>query len=408
MIISKISIENFKAINSLNFEPRMINLIVGKNNTGKSTLLDAIHISYKPEVLKLFSGNLSKLISTNLASRGAKIAVNYREGNESTLILTLPNTAQVQTHFKDFVREACRFHLNAIGSSLSEASEKILEQELGTFLDDKTTLRLAQYTLLVKSKGVEKPYLSVSPNKGFEILLKLSELLIGKLAELSNKDSERAKYFILDYYFNSYLPKYDARTRAKRDSPVEIIDFNEAEDLEPNSEDPDLKSKVKRIEEIIKENNILEGLERFDLDALLFVDDNGKEFQIPFDFMGDGFRQLVAILWKLNSKETKNKVVLVDEIESHMHPGYVAELTKIIVTLSKNMGLQFFITTHSLDVIDSFLELEAFSDEEKVYLQKEFLILRMERIGNCVVLDTKDYDKARSVRKDILSDLRGI
>ena len=44
-MLEKIEIENFRNIKNLSFEPKRINLILGPNNVGKTTLLEAILIS---------------------------------------------------------------------------------------------------------------------------------------------------------------------------------------------------------------------------------------------------------------------------------------------------------------------------------------------------------------------------
>jgi Predicted ATP-dependent endonuclease of the OLD family len=42
MKVNEISIENFKGIDSLKFQPRLLNVIVGRNNTGKTSILEAM------------------------------------------------------------------------------------------------------------------------------------------------------------------------------------------------------------------------------------------------------------------------------------------------------------------------------------------------------------------------------
>jgi len=44
-MLEKIEIENFRNIKNLSFEPKRINLILGPNNVGKTTLLEAILVS---------------------------------------------------------------------------------------------------------------------------------------------------------------------------------------------------------------------------------------------------------------------------------------------------------------------------------------------------------------------------
>ena len=49
MKITSMNIENFKAIDSLHFNPRMLNIFVGSNNSGKSTILQAIKLAFDEE-----------------------------------------------------------------------------------------------------------------------------------------------------------------------------------------------------------------------------------------------------------------------------------------------------------------------------------------------------------------------
>ena len=39
-----IEIENFRGISHLMYEPKQINLLVGKNNSGKTSVLEAIYL----------------------------------------------------------------------------------------------------------------------------------------------------------------------------------------------------------------------------------------------------------------------------------------------------------------------------------------------------------------------------
>jgi len=41
-MIKKLTIDNFRSIDNLEFEPKRINVIIGEEGTGKSTLLEAL------------------------------------------------------------------------------------------------------------------------------------------------------------------------------------------------------------------------------------------------------------------------------------------------------------------------------------------------------------------------------
>ena len=64
MTITKLSIESFKGINQLSFEPKQLNIIVGRNNTGKTSILQAIDLVFNSKIqyYKQYHSHLSSLI----------------------------------------------------------------------------------------------------------------------------------------------------------------------------------------------------------------------------------------------------------------------------------------------------------------------------------------------------------
>ena len=65
MIIETIKIKNFKGISSLEFNPKRINLIIGKNNTGKTSLIEAINLLSNPnEINQLYPEHITNIIKS--------------------------------------------------------------------------------------------------------------------------------------------------------------------------------------------------------------------------------------------------------------------------------------------------------------------------------------------------------
>ena len=120
--------------------------------------------------------------------------------------------------------------------------------------------------------------------------------------------------------------------------------------------------------------------------------------------MGGGFKILVSILWQISTKNIKDKIILMEEPDRGMHPGYIGELIKILIKFSKDKNVQFFITTHNTDFIEAF-----FNKKYKNYLKKNFSVLRME-IDNEGYLTPQylNYDRALENKDDLQLDLRGI
>ena len=119
--------------------------------------------------------------------------------------------------------------------------------------------------------------------------------------------------------------------------------------------------------------------------------------------MGSGFQSIVEFI---NRIKREHKVILIEEPENHMHPGYAQELLIKIVDFARKEGIQFFITTHSCDVLE-FLSCYNFEPEYKDYLDKELNIIRMETNVESIVASQFDRKNARDVIEKINSDLRG-
>ena len=81
----------------------------------------------------------------------------------------------------------------------------------------------------------------------------------------------------------------------------------------------------------------------------IFLSDGSESRNISFDDLGDGARTSINILLQLFVK--KPKIVLIDEIELHQHKKSLDNLCKTIVRWVKNNKAQLFASTHNLDAI---------------------------------------------------------
>ena len=102
--------------------------------------------------------------------------------------------------------------------------------------------------------------------------------------------------------------------------------------------------------------------------------------------------------------KSKDGILLLEEPENHMHPGYINLLVKHLVDYYKKFNVQIFISTHSLDLIDAFIEYL----KNKPGVQKDFQIIRLYKIDEKIEKDVLTYDQAREAYEDLKIDLRGI
>jgi len=75
---------------------------------------------------------------------------------------------------------------------------------------------------------------------------------------------------------------------------------------------------------------------------------------VAVDWLGDGFRYAVNIL--ALGVLLKGTALLVEELETHQHPESLRKLTEALFELAKQQDLQLFLTTHSLELIDNAME----------------------------------------------------
>lgn len=96
----------------------------------------------------------------------------------------------------------------------------------------------------------------------------------------------------------------------------------------------------------------------------------GHEQPIPIGSMGDGMWRMLAMAIAIT--QCKGGVLLVDEIDTGLHYTVMSDMWKLIFGAAKDLDVQVFATTHSFDCIHS-LATVCLSDtdpENKVTLQR--------------------------------------
>ena len=77
-----------------------------------------------------------------------------------------------------------------------------------------------------------------------------------------------------------------------------------------------------------------------------------KDLYLDLTELGDGARHLISIVATLYSSE--NGQLFIDEIDNGIHYSMLDKVWEIILTLSKELNVQVFATTHSKECIESY------------------------------------------------------
>ena len=325
-MFKKIFIENFRGIHYLKIENlERINLLVGKNSSGKSTILEGIFLnigamnSELPLRINAFR-NYTRIDDMTFRSFFHNLEVNkpIRICSEAikpmmTRDLTINPQIKRETNGKIIKIEDV-----LMGEDSSESKQIISG---------------LKHILKLRKDGSEK-------DREYEALLKQEER---GMSMVPPKNYTESLFGVI------LAPRILPRDNAKR---LARIQFEKRE--------KELIQTLKEIEPELVEIKILDR-------DYIFADINKKNL-IPFAFLGDGVNRLLTIL--LAIYETPNGIVLIDEIENGFHHKSLSILWKAIFSISKKQDVQVFATTHSWENVKTFAKVAKEINDESYRLYR--------------------------------------
>jgi len=112
--------------------------------------------------------------------------------------------------------------------------------------------------------------------------------------------------------------------------------------------------------------------------------DIGMTRLMPVPLMGDGMSRLLEIV--LGIPEIQDGIILIDEIENGMHHRVMNRVWKAIADLARDHNVQIFATTHSAECYRAAQEVFRESD------QYDFRVHRLERVKDTIQAITYDQE----------------
>jgi AAA15 family ATPase/GTPase len=114
-------------------------------------------------------------------------------------------------------------------------------------------------------------------------------------------------------------------------------------------------SALKFLDEDIERIAAQAGTQNYQGRGGFIVKIKGREHPIPIGSMGDGMWRMMAMAIAI--AHCKDGVLLVDEIDTGLHYTVMANMWRLILGTAKELDVQVFATTHSSDCIKSLAEL---------------------------------------------------
>lgn len=319
-----IFIQNYKNIDQLHIGGlERINLFTGKNNTGKSSLLEAI-------ALFVNKGNLN-VIRQILQDRGESLSNDKFEKNDNLL-------NSLASLFTDRIIDFSKESSIVIGPKGRE--EKSL------------SIRFVRYTDYKSSdiETVKRSVLEDNPN-----IIEDGNAEIGLQIKIDGKQKVipfQSNMFGNFYYQNIVAESLDNFQYIKHTSST-------------TEENVRLWDKIALTE---KEDFVIEGLRVIEpnIERIGFVGDlanersaiiklKGNKSILPLKGMGDGINRMLSVI--LAAVNAGGGCLLIDEFENGLHYTVQEKMWEILFKLSHQLNIQVFVTTHSNDCIVGFEEI---------------------------------------------------
>jgi len=305
-MLIKIRIKNFRGIKNCEInELGKVNVFIGKNNSGKSSILDALCLAKCLFNDRLFDDPILRLLL-------------QRKGMERTNY-----TLRSFWHSYD-TRENIQIDLGF-------AENVNFNFEIRWIIDDRLRIYLEESSHTLPSL-IENRYVL-----GKEVLLAGGSGFYGEPLETLIRKYPQVCYFLRELIL---IDDYLARKLERLETNV----FSRI--LEPRL-DKDLVRFLNEIYGINAEALTYTPLSPSSRYFVLAI--ATPRASVHMDELGDGAKYAITILSLCLLLE--NSALLIEELESHQHAGAITKLLPYLIQIAEEKNVQLFITTHSIEVI---------------------------------------------------------
>lgn len=368
-MLKTINIKNFKSVNDLQIDLGRINVFIGENGCGKTSILEAISVA---------SAALSnKLDQEFLSSRGVRItdprlmkSAFYNSEKESSIDINISNTnsefANYKINYKNKNLIIDDFNTNVKPQfSLQEILEifnKILSyQELNT--ENKNDSE--KFIKNAESKGIPKWLQKFAENSIADKQKSITtDFVDSNSPDLAKKLN--ISNFLIYTPENYFLRRFEEEVQIK---PIGVRGEGLFSHLvELFKENPEF---YKQLSENLKLINWFDGMEipsdlSFTEMRLNIKDRFLKESIEYFDqrSANEGFLYLLFYFTLFLSNETP-ECFAIDNVDNALNPKLCKELIERIVVLAKEKKKQVILTTHNPSILDG---LDLTDDDQRLFV----------------------------------------
>lgn len=307
-----VAIENYRGIRrSVINDLSQINVFFGKNNCGKSSILEGIF---------LLTGQSNPLLPISVnKTRG------LLEATEENLLLEFykanPNNTINIVENGDVYRELM---IEMFKSSSHDVDLQGLETGKSNAGQGYYGLR---YQYKLNGNGV----------------VYRSSLTVSEDKSASAKVDVDKRYS--EVIFSQYIP-----------STHRIVELTDKlEKIIQNKQEDAILDVLRIIEPNLKDIQLLGNKVMVDV---------GLDRRLPINVLGDGFSKILSLI--LSIYDCAGGMLMVDEIDNGLHFSVMPKLWESIISAVKKNNVQLFVSTHNIDMLKALVDVVSYKDESLV------------------------------------------
>lgn len=345
LILDSLEIRNFRALREVVIARLgRVNLFVGKNNVGKSSVLEALRLYARP-------GDPRELVALLTERDEFDPRTSNLGSSDPSQPLPVENLFYGRNMFPPNGSPP------AISVGPSQSADRVLN----------ITCELEEQEEKLSSSGKEQDLrVSLASPSGATLVIRLGKFV----GRVSVSDPDRWSHRL----FSRHLARIESQTEAQviplvyrgarsisRETLAELWDRVA---LTPYEDDAytALRIIAPEIERLVLKP--IGG--RYKL-RVPFVKLKGQDRPVSLRSMGDGIDRLFGIA--MGMVNAKDGFLLIDEVENGLHYSIQLQLWRLLFSVARRLNIQVFATTHSSDCIKSFELAARESDEDCVVIR---------------------------------------
>ncbi|MHA1710371.1 MAG: AAA family ATPase [Candidatus Baldrarchaeia archaeon] len=412
-LLRNIEIKDFRAIADVKLELNRVNVIVGRNNTGKTSILEALALlltsynDYKDalgnDVLKLVASRGGYTYLKRINAEMAVIKAQTTNGEELSLYFVTDKNGLEKLSDIPILQKAVHITISRIVDEEIEKKIRDLEAKIDelkrrttpfsrTFLtftptgpyDEELneTQRLLKLYKESRDVAAEKTRQELLRKFSFLSIALINNEPIGAHLTIKSEFYEETK----SAKFKEYKPPVLVNVGLQRDAPNKssILDKLPVDVL---------------IDALEKLKNIIPYFYDY-RNGMIIFNYAGRREIVPLSSVGAGF---LTFLDTLITAILGINVNIIEEPEMHMHPSFLEQFCRELLNIIDTYDIQYIMTTHSIEFLQYLFEYA--KDLRKLDIIN---VIRMYRLPNGEI----DYEvlngkAAIEELEDIKGDLRG-